>query len=68
MLGPAGLGAFAVAILVRSHAGRGRCSSAGWRRAALYAFAVVTVERVDYYLYLVLPLAALWTGGALARG
>ena len=35
----------------------------GWLAAALaYAYAVVTVERVDYYLYPFLPLAALWTG------
>jgi hypothetical protein len=68
MLGPAGLGAFAVAILVPV-ARRARPLLFGWLAgAALYAFAVVTVERVDYYLYLVLPLAALWTGGALARG
>ncbi|MEO6990768.1 MAG: glycosyltransferase family 39 protein [Candidatus Baltobacteraceae bacterium] len=39
----------------------------GWlAAAALYAYAVVTVERVDYYLYLVLPLAALWSGGFVA--
>jgi hypothetical protein len=40
----------------------------GWLAGALaYAFAVVTVERVDYYLYVFLPLAALWSGGAIAR-
>lgn len=39
----------------------------GWLFGALvYAFVVVTVERVDYYLYLFLPLAALWTGGSIA--
>jgi hypothetical protein len=32
----------------------------------LYAFVVVTVERVDYYLYPLLPLAALMGGGAIA--
>jgi hypothetical protein len=32
-----------------------------------YTYAVVTVERVDYYLYLWLPLAALWTGGLAGR-
>jgi hypothetical protein len=32
---------------------------------ALYAFAVVNVERVDYYLLPALPLAALLAGGAL---
>lgn len=40
----------------------------GWLGAAVaYAYVVVTVERVDYYLYPFLPLAALWTGG-LAEG
>ncbi len=28
----------------------------------LYAYVVVTVERVDYYLYVLLPLAALAIG------
>jgi hypothetical protein len=32
---------------------------------ALYAFAVVNVERVDYYLLPAIPLAALLAGGAL---
>lgn len=32
-----------------------------------YAYAVVTVERVDYYLYLLLPLFALTAAGAVAR-
>jgi hypothetical protein len=39
-----------------------------WLGAALaYAYVVVTVERVDYYLYPFLPLCALVIGGALAR-
>ena len=39
-----------------------------WLGAALvYTFVVVTVERVDYYLYLFLPLAALWSGGLAAK-
>ncbi len=33
----------------------------------LYVFVVVTVERVDYYMYPLLPLCALIIGGALAR-
>lgn len=67
MLGGIGIGLASVAIPV----------TAVWRlpmqtrallwawlcAAALYAFVVVTVERVDYYLYVFLPLAALWTGG-----
>jgi hypothetical protein len=36
----------------------------GWLAGGLlYTFAVVTVERVDYYMYLLLPLGALVTGG-----
>jgi hypothetical protein len=39
----------------------------GWLAAGLiYVYVVVTVERVDYYLYPVLPLCALAIGGALA--
>lgn len=33
----------------------------------LYAYVVVSVERVDYYLYPLLPLAALVIGGLIAR-
>ncbi|MBV8343868.1 MAG: glycosyltransferase family 39 protein [Candidatus Eremiobacteraeota bacterium] len=40
----------------------------GWLVGGLvYAYVVVTVERVDYYLYPLLPLCALVMGGALAR-
>ncbi|HEY6325859.1 MAG TPA: glycosyltransferase family 39 protein [Candidatus Cybelea sp.] len=40
----------------------------GWLAGGLaYAYVVVTVERVDYYLYPLLPLCALAIGGALAR-
>jgi 4-amino-4-deoxy-L-arabinose transferase-like glycosyltransferase len=39
----------------------------GWLAAGLvYAFVVVTVERVDYYLFPLLPFAALVLGGAIA--
>jgi 4-amino-4-deoxy-L-arabinose transferase-like glycosyltransferase len=39
----------------------------GWLVAGLiYVFVVVTVERVDYYTYPLLPLCALVTGGAAA--
>jgi hypothetical protein len=67
MLGPPGCVLFAVALFVplrtRSYALLG-----GWLLGALvYAYIVVTVEAVDYYLYLALPLAALWSAGALAR-
>ncbi|HTX03539.1 MAG TPA: glycosyltransferase family 39 protein [Candidatus Acidoferrales bacterium] len=66
MLGPAG---FALALLgflmpLRS---RSNVLLYSWLLAAvLYAFVVVTVERVDYYLYPVLPLAAL-VGAAFIR-
>lgn len=40
----------------------------GWLVAGLlYAYVVVTVERVDYYLLPLLPLAALLIGGAAAE-
>lgn len=40
----------------------------GWLLGGVvYAFAVVTVERVDYYLLPLLPFAALVVGGALAN-
>ncbi|MDQ2864734.1 MAG: glycosyltransferase family 39 protein [Candidatus Eremiobacteraeota bacterium] len=40
----------------------------GWLVGGLaYTYAVVTVERVDYYMYLLLPLCALVIGAALAR-
>jgi uncharacterized SAM-binding protein YcdF (DUF218 family) len=35
--------------------------------ALLYVFVVVTVERVDYYMFPLLPLCALAIGGLLAR-
>lgn len=39
----------------------------GWLAAGLvYVFVVVTVERVDYYMLLLVPPCALVTGGALA--
>ncbi|GAC1307164.1 MAG: hypothetical protein NVSMB21_10750 [Vulcanimicrobiaceae bacterium] len=70
MLGAIGLTLFVVAIAVTTLwrvPTRSRALLAGWLAAMLaYAFVVVTVERVDYYLYAALPLAALWTG-ALAE-
>ena len=40
----------------------------GWLVAGLlYTYVVVTVERVDYYLFPLVPLAALLIGGAAAR-
>ena len=44
-----------------------RCSGAGSPAGSLYVYVVVTVERVDYYMYPLLPLCALVIGGAAAR-
>jgi hypothetical protein len=67
MLGPFGL-AFLVAgfaLPVRRRAGS---ILYGWLAGALiYIYVVVTVERVDYYMYLVLPLAALAGGNLVQR-
>jgi 4-amino-4-deoxy-L-arabinose transferase-like glycosyltransferase len=47
---------------------RSRALLWGWLAGGLvYAYVVVTVERVDYYLYPLLPLCALVMAGALAR-
>ncbi|MDB5071852.1 MAG: putative 4-amino-4-deoxy-L-arabinose transferase and related glycosyltransferase of family-like [Candidatus Eremiobacteraeota bacterium] len=62
MLGPVG---FALAILGFCVRLRSRSDALlwGWLGGGLlYAYVVVTVERVDYYLYLLLPLAALAVG------
>ena len=56
-----------VALAVVATRSRTRCSGAGWPADSLYVFVVVTVERVDYYMYPLLPLCALAIGGALAR-
>ncbi len=49
-------------------AARSRALLWGWLAGGLaYVYIVVTVERVDYYLYPLLPLCALAVGGALAR-
>jgi hypothetical protein len=66
MLGPPAWVIFLVSLIVPFRS-RSLGLRLGWLLGALaYAFAVVTVERVDYYLYLFLPLAALWSGGAIA--
>ncbi len=68
MLGDVGCGvAVAALIAVRPRDAVRRALLWGWLAAALvYTFVVVTVERVDYYLYPFLPLAALYTGGLAA--
>lgn len=72
MLGRTMLGPFCFALLVLGFAIPARSRSPellwGWLVAVvLYTYAVVTVERVDYYLYLWLPLGALVGGAFLAR-
>jgi dolichyl-phosphate-mannose-protein mannosyltransferase len=66
MLGPIG---FALAVLGFCVPPRARSNALlwGWLGGGLlYAYVVVTVERVDYYLYLLLPLAALAIGRLFA--
>ncbi len=67
MLGPIGLLGLVFAIvsqIVWRTQAQSRALLWGWLAAALaYAYVVVTVERVDYYLYPFVPLAAVWTGG-----
>ena len=68
MLGPLGfvLAAAGFCISLRS---RSDGLLWGWLGGGLlYAYVVVTVERVDYYLYLLLPLAALAIGRLCAFG
>ncbi|MFN2461177.1 MAG: ArnT family glycosyltransferase [Candidatus Velthaea sp.] len=67
MLGPFGTLLLAGGLLVPLRRREGAVLY-GWLAGALaYIYVVVTVERVDYYLYLVLPLAALAGGNLLAR-
>ena len=66
MLGAIGFALLLIAIVVpvRTEA---RVVLASYFVALLaYTYTVVTVERVDYYLYLWLPLGAVWTGGLVA--
>jgi 4-amino-4-deoxy-L-arabinose transferase-like glycosyltransferase len=68
MLGTAGfaLSAIAFALVPWSRA-KSTTLLWSWLAAeALYMFVVMTVERVDYYAYSLLPLAALALGGAAA--
>ncbi|HEV2643790.1 MAG TPA: glycosyltransferase family 39 protein [Candidatus Elarobacter sp.] len=68
MLGPVG---FVLALAACFVPWRSRSDALVWGwlgGGLLYAYVVVTVERVDYYLYLLLPLGALLVGrlGAFA--
>jgi hypothetical protein len=67
MLGPFGF-AFLVAGFAVEFRRREGAVLYGWLAAALvYVYVVVTVERVDYYMYLILPLAALAGGNLVLR-
>jgi 4-amino-4-deoxy-L-arabinose transferase-like glycosyltransferase len=68
MIGPA-LTAFAIlGFFFWPPSTRSRTLLWSWLVAGLaYTYVVVTVERVDYYMYLLLPLAALGGAGFLTR-
>jgi hypothetical protein len=68
MLGPVGTVLLLAGLFVARSA-RDRAFLWTWfATSALYAYVVVTVEPVDYYLYPVLPLAALCAGNTIAWG
>ena len=72
MLAQTMLGPFGLAFLIAGFALRLRRREGailyGWLAGAIaYIYVVVTVERVDYYMYLVLPLAALAGGNVVVR-
>jgi hypothetical protein len=67
MLGPAGMLLLIAGFCIRL---RSKADAVlwGWLAGGLiYAYIVVTVERVDYYLYPLLPLGALVGGNLVAR-
>ena len=67
MTGPIGL-ALGVAGLCIPLRSRSNALVWGWvGGGVLYAYLVVTVERVDYYLYILLPLLALGAGNVVAQ-
>jgi len=59
---------FALAVLVTALYPRARALLPAWLIGVFtYAFVVMTYERVDYYFYIILPLAALWSGMFIER-
>jgi 4-amino-4-deoxy-L-arabinose transferase-like glycosyltransferase len=67
MLGPFGV-AFLIAGFALGYRRREAAILYGWLGAALiYVYVVVTVERVDYYMYPFLPLAAIVGGNLVLR-
>jgi hypothetical protein len=68
LAGPAITGAAVLGFLLPGRSVRSRSLLWSWLAGGLlYVYVVVTVERVDYYMLLLLPLAALAAGGVLAR-
>ncbi len=68
MIGPAISALGILGFVLPPHVVRTRTLLWSWLAGGLmYTYVVVTVERVDYYMYLLLPLAALAGAGFLAR-
>ncbi len=68
MIGPAITALAILGFLLLPRTTRTRTLLWGWLIGGLaYTYVVVTVERVDYYMYLLLPLAALTAAGFLVR-
>ena len=68
MIGPAITALAILGFFFMPAATRSRTLLWAWLAGGLaYTYVVVTVERVDYYMYLLLPLAALTAAGFLAR-
>jgi 4-amino-4-deoxy-L-arabinose transferase-like glycosyltransferase len=68
MVGPAITAIALLGFFLMPATTRSRTLLWGWLIGGLaYTYVVVTVERVDYYMFLLLPLAALTGAGFLAR-
>lgn len=68
MIGPAITALGILGFIFMPATTRSRTLLWGWLLGGLaYTYVVVTVERVDYYMYLLLPVAALTAAGFLAR-
>jgi Dolichyl-phosphate-mannose-protein mannosyltransferase len=68
MLGPYCTAIFALSIFCIPCRSRSHPLLFSWLAGCLaYAFVIMTYERVDYYFYIILPLAALWSGMFIER-
>jgi 4-amino-4-deoxy-L-arabinose transferase-like glycosyltransferase len=68
MIGPVITALAILGLIFMPAATRSRTLLWGWLVGGLaYTYVVVTVERVDYYMYLLLPLAALTSAGFITR-